>query len=181
MLHICCAPDATVPWPELMAEGYETDGFFYGSNIHPAPEWRLRRESVLALSGVIGSPVGIAEYEPGRWVDATYEMRDCPEGGLRCAECFALQLAAASRFASDAGGYDFLCTTLTISPHKDPALINRIGAEVSSLHGLGWIERVWRKEGGFALSVARSLELGLYRQKYCGCSYGLRDRRGDFS
>jgi predicted adenine nucleotide alpha hydrolase (AANH) superfamily ATPase len=82
-------------------------------------------------------------------------------------------LSAAARFAAERG-YDGLCTTLTISPHKDPSLINDIGARVSGRAGVTWIERVWRKRDGFKISVARSAEFGLYRQKYCGCIYSER-------
>ncbi|MEA3508015.1 MAG: epoxyqueuosine reductase QueH, partial [Synergistota bacterium] len=42
MLHICCAPDATVPWPALLEEGWDVTGLFYGSNIHPREEYSRR-------------------------------------------------------------------------------------------------------------------------------------------
>ena len=173
LLHVCCAPDATVPWPEMMAGGHEVDGFFYGSNIHPPQEWLLRRDAVLKLAGIVGADVEIFPYNPGSWLSAARDRRACPEGGAGCAVCFELQLSAAARFAAERG-YDGLCTTLTISPHKDPSLINDIGARVSGRVGVTWIERVWRKRDGFKISVARSAEFGLYRQKYCGCIYSER-------
>ena len=33
LMHICCAPDATVPVLRLRAKGYEPVGFFYDPNI----------------------------------------------------------------------------------------------------------------------------------------------------
>ncbi|MDD2351620.1 MAG: epoxyqueuosine reductase QueH, partial [Synergistaceae bacterium] len=69
-----------------------------------------------------------------------------------------------------------LTTTLTISPHKDPSVINEIGEKVSSEYGLIWISKIWRKNNGFKRSVDESRKLGLYRQDYCGCIYSIRNR-----
>jgi predicted adenine nucleotide alpha hydrolase (AANH) superfamily ATPase len=173
LLHICCAPDATVPWPALREEGYDVSGFFYGNNIHPEDEWRFRAEAVRKLSDASGGDCEITPYEPDEWFKLTRGYEAAPEGSGRCAVCFGAQLRAAARFASRFG-YDFLCTTLTISPHKAPALINEIGGRRAAESGVGWINRVWRKNGGFKLSAARSKEMGLYRQNYCGCLYGAR-------
>jgi predicted adenine nucleotide alpha hydrolase (AANH) superfamily ATPase len=175
LLHICCAPDGTVPWPALLEDGYSVTGFFYGNNIHPADEWERRRDAVLTLARAVSMPVIIADYEPGWWIERTARLKDCPEGGERCAVCFRLQLEAAARYAAD-NGYGAICTTLTISPHKDPALLNGIGEEISRARGVEWVERVWRKGGGFARSARISRELGLYRQNYCGCEYSRRGR-----
>ncbi|HCP07369.1 MAG TPA: hypothetical protein DIT24_02810, partial [Synergistaceae bacterium] len=49
------------------------------------------------------------------------------------------------------------------------------GGEICREWGLEWIFRVWRKQGGFRLSVERSTKMGLYRQRYCGCIMSIRD------
>lgn len=172
LLHICCAPDATVPWPSLTDEGYDVTGFFYGNNIHPQEEWEKRRDAVASLAHTLNAGLFISTYDPVQWFDDTESLKCEPEGGARCVRCFELQLLAAAEKAA-AGGFDCLCTTLTISPHKDPVLINRIGEAVSGQAGVAWLERIWRKKGGFALSVRRSRELELYRQNYCGCAYSM--------
>ena len=175
LLHICCAPDATVPWPELLSEGYETVGYFYGGNIHPQEEYEKRAGAVMTLAEVTQAPAVLPAYEPEAWLDATRELACEPERGRRCALCFRLQLAAAASYAAE-NGFTHLSTTLTISPHKDAALINKIGAEAAAARGLVWLARVWRKQDGFKRSVAESRRLGLYRQNYCGCIYSLRSR-----
>ena len=96
-----------------------------------------------------------------------------PEGGKRCVRCFRAQLEGGAR-AAVRGGFDALSTTLSISPHKDIDVINAVGEDVCRRYGLEWIFRVWRKNGGFALSVRRSAGLGLYRQRYCGCALSIR-------
>jgi predicted adenine nucleotide alpha hydrolase (AANH) superfamily ATPase len=163
-----------VPWPALCDEGFEVDGFFYGDNIHPEDEWELRRDSVILLAEKLGHRVEISPYDPGSWFDRTSGLSWAHEGGERCRVCFKAQLEASAAFAAE-NGYEYLSTTLTVSPHKDPALINEIGGEVSSRMGVKWLPRVWRKNDGFRLSVRKSREMGLYRQKYCGCVYSVRE------
>ena len=172
-LHLCCAPDATVPWPVLREEGYDVAGFFYGSNIHPRGEWLARAEAVRKLASVLSGECEVTPYEPDAWFDLTRGYESAPEGGDRCVRCFRAQIMAAAEFAAKLGA-GFLCTTLTISPHKNPAVINEIGESCASSRGLVWINRVWRRGGGFKLSVTRSKEMNLYRQNYCGCLYSAR-------
>jgi predicted adenine nucleotide alpha hydrolase (AANH) superfamily ATPase len=176
LLHICCAPDATVPWPALSDEGFDVGGFFYGGNIHPADEWERRKGAVERLAGIVRGEVTIAPYDPDSWMRATRDAASEPEGGKRCSVCIGVQLEAAAEHAR-ANGYGCLCTTLSISPHKNPGGINAIGADRASAAGVEWISRVWRKNDGFGLSVARSVKMGLYRQNYCGCVYSERKIR----
>jgi predicted adenine nucleotide alpha hydrolase (AANH) superfamily ATPase len=148
-------------------------GFFYGGNIHPADEWERRMDAVKRLALLMGSEATIVPYEPDSWLDMTREAASEPEGGERCSICVGVQLGAAAEYAR-ANGYDCLCTTLSISPHKNPGRINAIGAGRARAAGVEWICRVWRKNGGFGLSAARSVKMGLYRQNYCGCVYSMR-------
>ena len=115
----------------------------------------------------------IAPYSPTVWFSATEGLFGEREGGARCEACFALQLESAARRAAE-GGFDYVCTTLSISPHKDPEIINRLGRKKALAAGIGWIDRIWRKNDGFRLSVAMNREMGLYRQDYCGCVYSAR-------
>lgn len=173
LLHICCAPDATIPWPEYITEGFETTGYFYGSNIHPEEEYERRLEALKTLKASVGASVVLSEYSPSEWFSRAEKFAAEPEGGKRCEVCFRAQLEAAAEYAAK-NGYDAVSTTLTISPHKNVALINKIGAETAEKYGVEWIERVWRKNNGFKRSVDESRRLGLYRQNYCGCVYSLR-------
>jgi predicted adenine nucleotide alpha hydrolase (AANH) superfamily ATPase len=180
LLHICCAPDATVPFRSLKAEAekWENDGvvgYFYGSNVHPESEYRRRVDALKFLSDREKIPVLLRPYDPEEWFAQTSPLANEPEGGARCAVCFALQLSAAAREAERLGKGSAprlrLCTTLTISPHKDVSLISRLGGKIAASRGLLWEDRIWRKKDGFLRSVRISAELGLYRQNYCGCIY----------
>ncbi|MDR1376411.1 MAG: epoxyqueuosine reductase QueH [Synergistaceae bacterium] len=171
LLHICCAPDATVPFRELKIEDWtEILGYFYGSNIHPLEEYRRRSETLDFLSEHEGIAVFTRPYDPEEWLARASSLADEPEGGARCALCFALQLRAAAE-EGERRGSTHLATTLSTSPHKDVPLISRLGREAAASHGLTWEDRIWRKRDGFSRSARISSELGLYRQNYCGCVY----------
>lgn len=178
LLHICCAPDGTVPWPDLEAEGFTVTGYFYGGNIHPHQEYLRRTVAVRRLAEEHGNRLILGPYDPDAWLRATKKYSREPEGGLRCPLCFRLQLENAADVACREG-IENLCTTLTISPHKDPGLLNGLGEAVCAERGLTWVERIWRKQGGFIRSVAESRRLGLYRQNYCGCIYSVRGKNTD--
>lgn len=172
MLHICCAPDATVPTRDLRVEGWEPLGYFYGSNIHPEEEYFLRRDAVRALAGHDGFSLTERVYAPSEWFEHASILAEEPERGRRCAVCFELQLRAAAEEAARQG-CTHLSSTLSISPHKDAALITRLGGRAVEAWGVKWLDRVWRKGDGFLRSVRISKELGLYRQNYCGCRYSM--------
>jgi predicted adenine nucleotide alpha hydrolase (AANH) superfamily ATPase len=148
----------------------EVFGYFYGSNVHPEEEYRRRAEALDFLSEHEGVDVFMRPYDPEEWLARVSPLADEPERGARCAVCFALQLVAAAEEGRRHGS-THLATTLSISPHKDVALISRLGREAAASFGLIWEDRIWRKGGGFLRSVQISGELGLYRQNYCGCVY----------
>jgi predicted adenine nucleotide alpha hydrolase (AANH) superfamily ATPase len=109
-------------------------------------------------------------YDPEEWFARASVLADEPERGARCALCFEMQLLAAAEEGKRRGAVR-LGSTLSISPHKDAALISRLGREIGAAHGLLWDDRIWRKNDGFLRSLRLGAELGLYRQNYCGCLY----------
>lgn len=173
LLHLCCAPDGTVPLERLLSEGNSVICFFYGHNIHPKLEYEKRLQAVKKLIEYFGVQLLAPAYDPHSWLSKTKHLAKEPEGGKRCMLCYRRQIEEATKHA-----ITFDCeacaTSLTVSPHKDPDLINAIGKTLSNKVGLSWIDRVWRKRGGFTESVAKSKEIALYRQRYCGCVYSIR-------
>ncbi len=174
LLHICCAPDATVPWEKLDLE-YDVVGYFYGNNIHPEEEYLYRKEAVEILGNYRRGELLFEDWDPREWLDATRIYAKEPEKGKRCSLCFYLQLSHAAKVALKRG-CNVLCTTLTISPHKNVSRIEAIGKHVAARYELEWLSRIWRKGGGFQRAVAESRELSLYRQTYCGCLYSMETR-----
>ena len=172
LLHMCCAPCASAALPRLLADGYEVTAFFYGGNIHPREEWERRRGAVLRLVSAYGLQAVIRPYGTDEWDDAVRGFEAEPEGGARCPRCMKLQLESAARAAREVG-ISALCTSLTASPQKNPETINGLGQSAAAEQGLRWESRVWRKKGGFLLSLQECRRLDLYRQNYCGCRYSM--------
>jgi predicted adenine nucleotide alpha hydrolase (AANH) superfamily ATPase len=66
-------------------------------------------------------------------------------------------------------GFELFATTLTTSPYKDAAVINGIGIRAADEYGINYLPTDFKQNGGFARSIELSKQLGIYRQKYCGC------------
>lgn len=172
LLHVCCAPDATHALETLRPE-YDVVGFFFNPNIYPESEYYKRLDAWLRLVKLVDLPYRKADYAPDGWEAAVRGLESEPEGGKRCAVCFRYNLlATAERGRME--GFDLFATTLTISPHKNVELINAVGREVSKDCGIDYSESNFRKREGFKRSVELSRKYGLYRQKYCGCRFSMR-------
>jgi len=179
LLHICCAPCSTHV-VEVLKEDYNLTGYFYNPNIHPKSEYLRREEEMKRYVRKIDLELVCAEYDDARWFQMVKGMEDVPEGGERCFLCFRLRLEEAAQYAKK-HGYQFLATTLSISPHKNAAKINEVGSEVADRYQLQWYAADFKKRGGFERSIHMSKEAGLYRQSYCGCIFSQREatqRRG---
>ena len=174
-LHACCAPCSSYVLEYLSAHCFITV-FYYNPNITDREEYALRVSELRRLirEMPLANPVTLLEgsYEPERFLEAAAGLEQCPEGGERCRKCFSLRLQETARAASSSGGtYDFMTTTLTISPLKNAALLNAIGEEAAASYGLRWLPSDFKKKGGYQRSIELSRIYGLYRQNYCGCKF----------
>ena len=171
LLHCCCAPCAASVL-ERLAQSFIITAFFYNPNIRPEDEFIKRANELVRLMDLAEYPsienVIICDYDMASFDEAAATFADEPEGGLRCNACFELRLRRAAVRAK-AGGLDFFATTLSVSPHKDAALLNEIGCAVAGQCGVYYLISDFKKKAGYQRSVELSKEYGLYRQPYCGC------------
>ena len=175
-LHSCCGPCSTYVL-EYLAQYFEITLFYYNPNIFPKDEYQHRLETqkeVLEKTGFATLVEGDYRHSDFLSVVRGYEAE--PEGGARCEFCFRLRMEEAARLAKE-GGYDYFATTLSVSPHKNAALLGLIGEELEARYGVKHLPSDFKKREGYKRSVALSNELGLYRQDYCGCEFSLRDAR----
>lgn len=175
-LHSCCGPCSTYVL-EYLAKYFEITLFYYNPNIYPAEEYQHRLETqkeVLERTGWATLVEG--DYVHSDFLSTVRGYEAETEGGARCEFCFRLRMEEAARLARD-GGYDYFATTLSVSPHKDAALLGRIGEELEARYGVKHLPSDFKKREGYKRSVSLSNELELYRQDYCGCEFSLRDAR----
>ncbi len=112
----------------------------------------------------------------GRYnVEAFYEfaenLADEKEGGQRCICCFEFRLREAAKTAL-LRSFDFFSTTLTVSPMKNSDVINKLGVRIGEETGVEYLVSDFKKRGGYQRSIELSKEYDLYRQHFCGCSFG---------
>ena len=180
-LHSCCAPCSSYVL-EYLCPCFRITVFYYNPNISASEEYQKRVTEQKRLIAAYntekkGYPIEIIEgdYEPGRFYEIARGLEDCPEGGERCFQCYELRLRETAERAK-AGGYDYFCTTLSISPLKNAEKLNEIGLALGEEYGVSWLPSDFKKRNGYKRSVELSAEYGLYRQNYCGCVYSKEAR-----
>lgn len=174
LLHVCCAP-CHVHVHELLKSEFAISAFFYNPNIAPRAEYEKRLNELKGHLETTGGDLITGEYDTRRWHRAIKPYRFLGERSKRCEECIRLRLEAAFRSAR-AGDFDIVATTLSISPHKDAAMINALGEELGRSFGVEFLNADFKKNDGYRESVRLSRIHGFYRQNYCGCIYSKLER-----
>ena len=173
LLHSCCGPCSTTVL-SLLASYFDITVLYYNPNIEPKEEYYKRKEEQIRF---------IKEFnnEHIKFMDCDYNNQDFRsrvvgleqerEGGARCAVCFKLRLEKTAEIAK-ALDFDYFGTTLTVSPHKNSEVINKIGALLETEYGVKYLYSDFKKKDGYKRSIELSKKYNLYRQDYCGCLFG---------
>lgn len=169
LLHTCCGPCSIYPVDVLRKKGMEVYGYFYNPNIHPFTEWKKRRDTLEQYANDIDLKVIF---------DEGYHLEDflrkvVHRESIRCQFCYFMRLRQAAAVAKR-GKFDAFSTTLLVSPFQKHGLIKEIGEAVGKEKGISFYYEDFRP--GFKEATARSKELGMYRQQYCGCIYSEKER-----
>ena len=178
LLHACCAPCSSAVL-ERLSPYFRITVLFFNPNIFPETEYRKRAAELRRFVSETSfpNPVDVLEgpYEPFAFFELVKGLEKEPEGGARCEKCFRMRLHEAVWYAKEEG-FDYVTTTLTISPQKNVELLNRIGEEEATEAGVKWLPSAFRKKGGYQRSIELSKEHGLYRQDFCGCVFSKEAR-----
>jgi len=176
LIHTCCAPCSANVFKELEKD-YQVSCFFYNPNIWPEEEYKKRRDECKKYCKRIDisfiEPDEPFDYAQDKWSIYIEGLENEPEGGKRCKKCFELRLTQTAEYAKK-NGFDVFATTLTISPHKNAVLINRIGEKVAGKFGIKFFKADWKKNDGYKKSCEISRSEDFYRQNYCGCKNSIR-------
>ena len=177
LLHACCAPCSSYVL-EYLSKYFDITLFFYNPNIYPEEEFRFREDELRRLIGEMPLPSSVniisGRYDPSEFFDIARGYEELPEGDERCRRCYALRLEESARAAKE-GGFDYFCTTLSISPYKNAEWLNTIGKEMSEKYGVGYLFSDFKKKNGYKRSCQLSEQYSLYRQDYCGCVFSKRE------
>jgi predicted adenine nucleotide alpha hydrolase (AANH) superfamily ATPase len=91
----------------------------------------------------------------------------------RCRYCYYDRLKHAVMAAKNEK-FEAFTTTLFYSKYQDHTLIMTIAENLAKEYQVKLLYDDYRK--GWSYGIQRSRELGMYRQRYCGCIYSEKER-----
>ena len=173
LLHACCAPCSSSVL-ERVVPYFTVTLFYYNPNIWPLDEFEKRAAEFPKLLSALEIDKDVSliipPYDEKAYYDAVSGLECEPEGGERCTKCFDVRLRKTAQTAGE-NGFDYFCTTLSVSPHKDAERINEIGISLEKAYGIKWLPADFKKKNGYLRSVELCEKFGIYRQNYCGCKF----------
>lgn len=172
-LHSCCAPCSSYTL-EYLSNYFDITVYYFNPNISPKEEFdkRFAEQKRLIDSLPAKNPIKLVlgEYDYNDFLQIARGLENVAEGGERCFRCYRLRLESTARIAKEQG-FDYFCTTLSISPLKNSQKINQIGYEIAQKYGIKWLPSDFKKREGYKRSIELSKEYNLYRQSFCGCVF----------
>ncbi len=177
LLHSCCAPCSSYVISYLI-NYFDITILYYNPNIFPYEEYEKRKREQIKLIHELNENNNLSfidcDYDNELYNKSVKGFENEPERGSRCSICYEMRMEKAAIIAKE-NGYDYFCTTLSVSPYKNADLINEIGEILEKKYNIKWLYSDFKKKDGYKKSIILSEKYGLYRQNYCGCIYSKRD------
>jgi predicted adenine nucleotide alpha hydrolase (AANH) superfamily ATPase len=152
----------------LREQGHAPTAYWFNPNIHPYTEYRARRDAVAAYMPTVNVPL----VQAGGY-DLRGFLQALPSYDDRCQTCYTLRLYSTAQYAA-AQGFDSFTSTLLVSPYQNHAQLCAVAEKAAAKYGVPFLYCDFRER--FREGQARARELGLYRQKYCGCMFSEEER-----
>ncbi len=166
LLHCCCAPCASAVI-DFLVDKFEITAYFYNPNITDEDEYNKRKNELVKLCKIYNVNLVCEEPNSAYFYNLVKGLENEPEGGKRCEVCIANRLKKTCDYAKQ-NGFKYFTTTLTISPHKNSDYINETGIRLSE----NYLPADFKKNDGFKKSIELCKKYNIYRQTYCGCTFG---------
>jgi UDP-GlcNAc:undecaprenyl-phosphate GlcNAc-1-phosphate transferase len=173
LLHICCAPCAAYITRDILSPQYNVTWYFYNPNLNTREEYEKRLAAVKFVAEKFKIPLIVEEYNHAPWLDLVKGREDNPERGERCHICYFDRLNKTAAKAKQ-NNFTYFSTSLLVSPYKDTKSINKIGLELGVKNGIKFLANDFQANDGYRKSQELAKELGIYRQKFCGCEFSLK-------
>jgi predicted adenine nucleotide alpha hydrolase (AANH) superfamily ATPase len=170
LLHICCAPCATYLSVNRLAPFYDLTWYFYNSNLCDKEEYDKRLKAVEAMAEKFKIKLIIKPYDHKAWLLKVKGRESDLERGVHCQICYRDRLLKTVELAKNQG-FDFFSTSLLVSPYKDSEAIKNISRALASEYKIKFLEEDLQSDNAYSKSQALAKELGIYRQKFCGCEF----------
>ncbi len=181
LLHACCAPCSSAVI-EYLANYFDITILYYNPNIDTLEEFNKRVNELnrFVKEFKTKNPVKVVNlgYLKEEYDSKVVGLEKEPERGKRCLVCYRLRLEKSFKYALD-NHFDYVTTTLTLSPLKSSKVINEIASELEDIYHVKYLYSDFKKKERYKRSIVLSKEYNLYRQDYCGCLYSKRKNIGE--
>ena len=178
-LHVCCAPCSTSVLTRLRNH-FKIFVIYYNPNIDTIHEYNKRLNELKKFLDIFDNSITLIneDYNHDEFLSKVHSLENEREGGKRCEVCFNIRLKRTYEIAKNVirdnkldNSINYLCTTLSVSPHKNAELIYKIGHDICYDDELKYLPSDFKKEDGYLNSIMLSKQYNLYRQSYCGCEF----------
>lgn len=178
LVHACCAPCLVAVYDDIaenldkynLNDKNDFDVIWYNINIHPKAEYERRKETLkeyLAMNNKQG--IFLDKYNLIDW--AKHAVNHKEEGFfMRCEYCYTSRLDKVFKYAKE-NGYTAVTTTLLISPYQKHDVICDVCNKLAEKYDVKFVYQDYRTM--FWDGQHKAKNLGLYRQKYCGCIFSI--------
>lgn len=178
LVHACCAPCLVAVYEDIeqnlkeynLTDISDMDVVWYNINIHPKAEYIKRKETLKEFLDMKQKEgIYLDEYDLISW---SKQALDYSNQGyrMRCEYCYTSRLEQVFKYAKE-NGYTKVTTTLLISPYQKHDIICEVCEKLAKKYDVGFMYKDFRKM--FWDGQHRAKDLGLYRQKYCGCIFSI--------
>jgi len=154
---------------------YRLTWFFYNSNLSSQAEYDKRLHYVKLMAKKFHIPLIIVSYDHSSWSEKIKGREGDPERGGRCQICYLGRLRETAKLAKEEK-FDYFSTTLLYSPYKDIKSINRLATDLEESFGIKYLLDNFQAQDGYYKSQEFAKEFGIYRQKFCGCEFSVKQK-----
>lgn len=178
LVHACCAPCLVAVYDDItnnldkynLETKNEFDVIWYNINIHPKAEYEKRKETLKEYLKIDNrEAIFLDEYNLLNWAKHAVNHKEEGYNG-RCEFCYTSRLEKVFEYAKE-NGYTAVTTTLLISPYQKHDVICNVCNKLSEKYGVKFKYEDFRPL--FWPGQHKARDLGLYRQKYCGCIFSI--------
>lgn len=175
LIHACCAPCLVAVYDDTIKNMTnmdidEFDVIWHNTNIHPKIEYEKRKETFVSYVNSMGkTPIMIDEYNMNKFISDVVNLNKT-KYKMRCEYCYISRLEKVFEYAKK-NGYTHVTTTLLISPFQKHDVIKKVCENLAKKYDVIFLYKDYRPL--FEEGQQKAKELGMYRQKYCGCIYSI--------
>ena len=160
LLHACCAPCSSYVI-EYLSNYFEITIYYYNPNIDTLDEYNKRVNELKRFINEFKTKYPVHLIDTGHLQDEYMKeivgLENEPERGARCLKCYELRLRKSFQYAKN-NNFDFITTTLTLSPLKNSGVINEIGKKLEDEYNFKYLYSDFKKKDGYKRSIILSHE-----------------------